>query len=338
MSKALAEREANIAKFQAAFNGESAPELTNSLTWKHPETGKKEIPYKLIKLGKDSDYGDVKAVFEAEDRDSGTRVQVDYNQTYGLKLRRTLHQLGNTLIYGEVTYNSDGLQICIGAGYFAPMLLHPLCVKDQLADMQSMRAGISVTTNNPVSRVPRLASMEYETNSQIPLYAEFPLADLEDAKAGTYETRKGRFDTEPTYLTTYFQWENLVGAKVGATRFKEPADSTNTFLRSYANATKINNSGWTEVPDSHFVAKISHSRDRRQWGSGRLRFSRKNTESGETWIFSVPEWITKKGLIDNLQRQSLTDFSYSYPVIFCIKRPDQPREWLSNWGRIDRAR
>lgn len=335
MSQALAEREADIARFRDAFKGEVAPEFTKPLVWSTPD-GKKESPFELIKLGKEDPYGEVKAIFEAKNDESGQLVKVDYTQSSGLKLKRQLYLSGEDLISGEVAYNFGEVQIVLGAGYFAPMLLHPLCVKDQLADMESFRAGISVIKANTGPTVPRLALMEYGSNSQIPLNAEFPMADYEDAKNGTYEMRKGRFDEQPTYQTTYFQWENLVGAKVGATRFKEEGDHTH--LGYYRWVTKINNSGLVQIEGTPYASKISHSRDRRRWGEGRLRFSRKNINTGEAWMFSVPEWLDKKRFVGDLESQSLSDFRWQYPVIFCVKRPGQEREWLSTLGKRDLPR
>lgn len=178
--------------------------------------------------------------------------------------------------------------------------------------------------------------MEYTRSQQIPLNAEFPYASYEDATKGVYETRRGRFDHVSTRQTIYFQWENLVGAKVGVTKFKaEEAD--NACLNYYRWVTKVNNPEWTKLEGTPYAAKITHSPNRREWGKGRLRFHRKDVETGELWMLSVPEWINKADFIGNLVGQPLSTLRMEYPVIFWTRQPGQEKVGIIPYvGKYDR--
>lgn len=63
-----------------------------------------------------------------------------------------------------------------------------------------------------------------------------------------------------------------------------------------------------------------------------------NTDTGESWFFSVPEWMNTQNFILNIQESLLTDFATEYPVVFCVKKPGEPRNWFSTAFRSDRKR
>lgn len=74
------------------------------------------------------------------------------------------------------------------------------------------------------------------------------------------------------------------------------------------------------------------------WGEGRLRFSRINPQTGESWMFSVPEWMDDRRFNNDIQHSPLTSFFWQYPVVFCVKNRGEERKWFSTHSRFDKAR
>lgn len=341
MRQTAAELESDIRRFQEVF-GEVAPEFTKPLIIDTP-SGKREVPYKLVKLGKDSDYDEERAIFEAreevlerdfsdDDEPAGAVVKIDYSGSYGLKLRRMryVHEKSNSLISGELSYQVGELKAVLWAGYSCTFLLSPSNVERQLSREQHFDTGISIVAANG-SNNPQLATVTYGMSQQIPLNAEFPSASFKDAKEGAFEMRREEYDTIPVYERTYFQWENLVGAKVGRTRFKGEGVKLD-YKRWLAT---VNSQQWISVEDTPYAAKITHSPDRRHWGEGRLRFHRRDTETGELWMFSVPEWLNKEEFIQNLNNDTFDNLCYKYPVRFWVRQSGQEREEVFTWGKRD---
>lgn len=332
MGQSPAEREADIKKFREVF-GDVAPEFTKPLTFSTPGGDKKEIPYILTKLGKDSAYGDVRAVFEAQESgEADTVSRIDYGKTYGLNLRRSLylHTKSNSLIQGEVTFKSGELKAILWSEYSCMFLLHPLVIEHQLSLPQDFDAGITIVNSESSKTIPPIAEVEYTRSLKIPLTAEFPCANFETAKAGTYDIRQGKYNSRPLYETTYFQWENLAGAKIGRSKFRDEG----TWLTYSDQVAGINQKEWTKIKDSLYLGKMTHSRDRSEFGRGRLRFHRKDAD-GELWMFSVPEWLDKTDFLRHLQGATFMDFLYHYPVIFWVKQNGQDIQRISTWGRKD---
>lgn len=297
-------------------------------------------PFQEVKSDKNSSVE--KVVFEAkssftEDMDMDPLlVRVSYEEPYGLEAKRTivLRKFSNSellMISGEIKYGFGEVDILIASN-----LNGPFETKEIVSDPENFKPTIMVVAAGD-KPIPPVAYMEHHFSSRIPINVEFPHADFEEALNGEVEKREKQGFNTPSYKKTYFQWEELAGAKVGITKYDDPTNLNR--LNYYRWFTKINNREPVQLEDSPYKEKISWSQNRRgQWGSGRLRFSRINSQTGETWMLSVPEWIDKQRFHDSIQSEDLMGFFWRYPVVFCVKRPGEAKKWFSTFSKKDLPR
>ena len=292
--------------------------------------GPQSWPFQEVKSGKDSSAR--KVVFEAKssftkDMDMDPLlVRVSYEEPYGLKAKRTivLRKFSDSellMTSSEIKYSFGEVDIVIAANLDGPSATEGI-----VSNPENFKPIIMVVAVGD-KRIPPIAYMDYHLSSRIPINVEFPHADFKEALNGDVEKREKHDFSQPSYKNTYFQWEQLVGAKVGIAKYDHPTDPDQ--LRYYRWVTKINNSEPIQLEDSPYKEKISRSESRWRWGSGRLRFSRINSQTGETWMLSVPEWIDKSCFHRDIQNNSLMDFFGQYPVIFCVKKPGEDKKWFS---------
>jgi hypothetical protein len=301
--------------------------------------GRNLIDLPFLEIPLDEKLSEEKIIFEAKSSFSESMdvnpilIRVSYEDPYGLEAKRTIVQRefdGSELLMqkGEVKRNFGEIDIVLSSN-----LKIPLDDKETLSDMENFIPTISVMSSG--KEVPPIARIEYDSSSQLPITVKFPYADFWGALKGEVEKRDD--SNNHSYRYTYFNWEHLVGAKVGTTKYKFPAHPDS--LEYYNQFVKINNMELTALPeDNLYEEKISKSSDNWKWGSGRLRFSRINKQTGEVWMFSVPEWIDKKNFNANIQDDSLMDFFWRYPVVFCVKRKGEDGKWYATWSKKDTQR
>ncbi|OGD87085.1 hypothetical protein A2870_04635 [Candidatus Curtissbacteria bacterium RIFCSPHIGHO2_01_FULL_41_11] len=299
--------------------------------------GVQHWPFQEVQASDGNESLREKVVFEAHGRPSEETdpmvVRVSYEATYGLQAKRTviLRKYPEELLMqsAEVRYNFGDIDISVAAGLSSPIVTSGI-----LSDPESFQATIGVLAGD--KPVPPLALVDYHYSSQIPLNADFVHGDYKEALEGDVEKRDKKGFSSPSYRKTYFQWEHLAGAMVGVTRYDDPKDSD--YLRYYKRYTKINNREPVQLEGSPYRQKISRSEGGWRWGEGRLRFARMNSEVGESWMFSIPEWVNKHQFHRDIQHSPLSDFSWKYPVVFCVKRRGEERQWSSTWSNRDKVR
>lgn len=202
--------------------------------------------------------------------------------------------------YGRIVYNKGAVDIIFEAGYrlWLPGGLTSEEIKNSLKDLHDFSVHISVFPANASEGQSSLAKIAYGLNSAVPIITDFLLADYQDALRGNVSRVDLGEKSSPRYIypETLFGWETLKGAKVGLRRFEEGR----IFPRSVSWDTRI------------------------------------NSETGESWFFSVSEWMNNVDFIRDLRGQDLGEFSCSYPVRFCVKRPGEKRQWFSTSSRDDK--
>ncbi len=278
-----------------------------------------------------------KVIFEAlsapDEELPQQRVRISYESRHGLKAKRTLVERKTSKhIYtfegGEIRFSfDDSIQI-----FYSTTLKGPFIYPGILEDPANFTPAVHVTSgNDPI--IPPLAVARYDPTSKIPIDVRFPNADYKKALVGDVDKRKKQEFNHGSYSETYFQWEHLVGAKVGVSTFDNEEHSD--WLQYYRWITQVNNSSSTQIGDTPYKGKLTRTIPR--FGrDGRLRLSRMNPQSGESWMFSIPDWIDNKTFHSDVQNKRLEDFFSEYPVIFCVKKHGQERQWHSTWGTIDR--
>lgn len=293
-------------------------------------------PFQEVKSNKDSSADRI--VFEAKShftKDMDTDpllVRVSYEESYGLKAKRTiiLRRFSDSellMTSGEIRYSFGEVDIVMAAN-----LDGPFATEGIVGDPENFKPTIMVVAAGD-KPIPPIAYAEYQPSSQIPINAQFPCADFKEALNGEVEKRERH---PASYKQTYFQWEELAGAKVGITRYDNPTHPD--WLQYYRWVTKINSREPIQLEGSPYEGKISWSHDRGHWGDGRLRFSRMNPKTGETWMFSVPEWINQQRFHNGIQSERLMDFFWEYPVVFCVKKRGEDRKWFSTYSNKDLPR
>ena len=285
------------------------------------------------------DGADDKIVFEAHndpfDEAGPLLVRVSYEAPYGLKVKRVLvyRQFSTTdhvLEDAKIMYSFGEVEISLHSH-----LRSPLVSEGFLRDPNSFNTSILVQAAGEES-VPPLAQITYDWAPQVPINAEFSCADYQQALRGEAEKRDKQEFRQAGYRKTYFEWVHLIGARVGIARYDDPVDADN--LKFYQWRTDINGRQPTSLKDSPYKAKISRSRSEWSWGNGRLRFSRMNEQTGESWMLSAPEWVSKSEFHGAIETANLADFLYRYPVVFCVKSRGEDRKWFSTFYTNDKAR
>ena len=314
-----------------------APEVSQPFIANTP-VGVQKWPFKEIKRGKNASSKET-VVFEARsvphEELNPQIVRVSYEESYGLKAKRTLvlvRPSGSEFLFsgGNIRYESGEIVISYSLNLSGPFL-----TEDLLRDTNQFEASILVT-NAMDPNVPPLAWIQYNPSQKIPIDVRFPYADFQQALKGDVEKRERQQFGSASYKQTYFQWEHLVGAKIGASKYDSAIDTTIPMY--YAHRTSINNREPVHIKNTPYEGKITRSESRIFPGVGRLRFSRMNEETGESWMFSVPDLMDRNMLFREIQHSALRDFFYQYPIIFCVKNRGEERQWHSTWGQIDKAR
>ncbi|MFA5932482.1 MAG: hypothetical protein WCV81_05515 [Microgenomates group bacterium] len=259
---------------------------------------------------------------------SSSLVRVIYDKYYGLKAKKIiqvtkLEQGEELLIDGQVEYDFGKLHIALGTGLKQNLMI----IEDFLRDPNQFAAGISVISNQcPESKIP-VAQIRYDWSSSIQLNAEFPCSEFQDVLEGRVDRRKERHGNRESYPTTYFQWEYLLGAKIGSQTFK---NEENNDLQWLMRVTAINNQKMTPIEGTGYLGAISRSSY--NWGArrqGRLRFTRINPETGEILMFAVPDKIDQKDFAQSLVKDSMNEFLGQYPVAFCVQQPGESGQMFS---------
>lgn len=330
------------------------PELRQPVNFPNPDGIIDQLPFKVFKLSEKA--GSEKACLETElfpgsahIPNSQALVRVIYEQPYGLRAKKWMHlqRIGEGedeqtfLDRGQISYDLGEVEIVLDMyqdSPFAPF-------QSDLEEPSKFKVAISVlSTADPRERHP-LAQTAYDLNSLINIHTQFAYAEYEDARKGLVEKPlQSKWDPPTTlsaYQHTYFQWEYLVGAKVGHTEYKNRDDGrSDTFFNRWL--TRINSIGLVQLGDTPYWQKMSHTSSEHAYSdTGRLRFSRVNKDTKESWMLSVPEQIanySKSTLVNNFQHTSLMDLFYNYPVGFCIKRPGEKSKWFTTFGRVDTRR
>ncbi len=313
------------------------PELSNPFIVKTP-LGLQQWPFKEIE--QDAESSKSKVVFEAHSIPNAELnpliVRVSYEADYGLNAKKTLFfckppESDESLFQGaEVRRVFGNIEIFYSMGLSGPFITEAL-----LKDPNNFNASILVTSGADLI-IPPLAWVEYSQISKIPIIARYPDADFQQALVGDVEKRQEQQTRPGSYKETFFQWEHLVGAKVGVSRYDDPNRKDSP--RYYHWPTEVNSREAVHLKDTPYRSKITRSAERMYPGVGRLRFSRMNSETGESWVFSVPDWFTNDMFYSDIQDKNLLDFFYRYPVVFCVKRRGEERMWYSTWGLRDQGK
>lgn len=328
----MTEKSTHFSSFSEIIS--QAPEFKKPFRANTP-FGIQEWPFKKVEPKKGT--SSKRAIFEAkssfaEDTDTDPMlVRVSYEEDYGLQAKKTiaLRRFPDSellMTSGEIRYSFGEVDIVLAANLNSPFVTEGI-----LSDPKSFEPTISVIAGD--KPIPPIAYVEYQPSSRIPINAQFPCADFQEALNGEVEKREKH---PASYKQTYFQWEELVGAKVGITRYDNP--NYPDWLQYYRWVTRINSRESVQLEGSPYKGKISWSHDRGHWGDGRLRFSRMNPKTGEAWMFSVPEWINQQTFHENIQHEPLRSFFWQYPVIFCVKRRGEDRKWFSTYSNKDLPR
>jgi len=258
-------------------------------------------------------------------------VRVSYEEPYGLKVKRSLvfvqPQSEYLLQDAEVRFKLGDIEVA-----YSMDLSEPFVVDDLLRNANNYKASILVTKGADPN-IPPLAWVEYNPTAKISIYARFPYAEFQQALNGDFEKRERTQSQSGSYRETYFQWEHLVGAKVGVNRYDDLNYPNSP--RYYREVTRINNSQPVQLKETPYRVKITRFQARTYPGIGRLRFSRMNTETGESWMFSVPDWVVNDKYIYEIQQTLLRDFFWQYPVVFCVKNRGEERKWFSTFSQTD---
>lgn len=267
-------------------------------------------------------------------------VRVRYDSHYRLRARakeiwlKTFGESGErdseTLLMGDIRYDAGPVSIVFNV---APQtVLH--AYDFMLKDPSSYLVTVAIESASSDPEKPPLAQVGYNwAGHKIPINTDFVDAGFEDALQGRIEQRHDILDRLNTQ-STYFQWEYLVGAKVGITRFK---DGQSGELESDRWLTQINAPQLTSLKDSPYQAGIYHSRER--WlNRERLSFVRTNALTEELWILSAPDWIMTTEFIRNLSGSLFRDFFSEYPVVFGVRRTGQEDLWFKTPGNNEREK
>jgi len=297
--------------------------------------GTQEWPFVEIKPEVSNGISREIVIFEANGLPSPEtdplKIRVSYEEPYGLKVKRQVisRKYGDEFLMcsASVRYSFEDLDIVLVC-----QLNSDIVIESMYRDPSEFQASILVESRQGTQSQPPLAYMVYELGKHVPIHAEFPCADYQEALIGNVDAREtgGR----ASYKKTYFQWEDLVGAKAGVARYDNPEHET--WLNYYAWQTIINGREPKQLEGEIYKQKISRSPSPRR--EGRLRFSRMNIETGESWMLSVPEFIDIEDFHRNSQHETLRDFSWRYPIIFCVKRRGEEKIWYSTWGQRDQGR
>lgn len=334
-----------VEEFRKVFG--EVPELTTSPTSITPEGDQHPTQFKNFIL--EGEVGREKGIIQTPLLPGSTYIpgsssylQIEYEKSYGLEVKRSMHLLNNPkkkgetrtseIMNGQVSYNFGEVKIVYGISFQSP--LDPLA--EQLRDKDLFNAYIMVLPTSNNEKYPPITSASYGWRGvRIPMHAEFVNADYENALSGSYEKRADRYSSQTNHLKTYFQWEYLVGARVGITAFR---DDDGYYDKSFSKETKINTQKPPVLEGEQYRAKISHSRGHHLAPLvGRLRFSRMNMKTGESWMLSVPELVDNKEFMTRLRSASFCDFFWQYPVVFCVKQSGEPRKWFATFGRNDKV-
>lgn len=309
-----------------------APEFNQPFVSRTLNGTTEQWPLQLVE-SVDGPHG--KVVFEGHSPDDSESVphfvKISYEAPYGLKVKRTLlyrktSESGLFLLSNaDVVYSFGDVDVSYNSS-----LSFPIVTDSSLEDPNAFQAAICVTAAGN-QQIPPIALMRYDFDPQQPLDARFACADYEEALKGEVERRNPRW-RQPSYQHNFFGWEHLGGASVGLTKYDNVDYPDNP--NYYGWNTSINSRKPVELKGSPYTAKISRSRAR-IWGEGRLRFSRINSETRESWMFSVPEWMNISKFHKHIENASLIDFLYQYPVVFCVKSPSIERKWFSTFYTND---
>lgn len=263
-----------------------------------------------------------------------TRMKISYESPYDLRVRRmVLERIAkeeeHVMECAEIKFSIDDLEIS-----YVTHLKGPLAIQEILEEPRNFVTSIYVTSKNH-NNIPPIASVTYDLESKIQVNAKFPNADFEKILTGDFEkVEKDRFG-QASYSETYLQWEYMVGAKVGVSRFTD-TDYPNR-LRFRAWNTNINNRGPKIIEDTAYQGKITRSLRAHPMQAHRLRFSRINKESGQSIMLSVPDHIDPYRFHNHIQHETLISFFWEYPVVFCVKNKGEERKWYSTGRQTDKA-
>jgi hypothetical protein len=299
----------------------TAPEVNSPYTAKLVTGVTQQWPFHLVEQPDPH-----KAVFATEIggfQGSPSYVTVSYEESHGLTAKRTVFYRqpefsSQFLIEGrEVKVKSGELEIV-----YIAALNSPFATEGILNNPNNFSPIISIKGSEVT--IPPLAHAKFDPEAR-PVSVEFALADYDAAKKGDIEMRRGKFDNFPTYRFNYY-FKNKNGRKVvGVTAFE---DKTSTFAGREYSHFELNSSGWyfdgnglRLLEGSNYAAKISDL-------NGQLRLARQNMQTGEVWMFSIPEEIQPQVFCEDIDNLSMVDFFRKYPASFTIKKKDEKPKWI----------
>lgn len=283
----------------------------------------------------DSESAD-KIVFVAKSTPSEltpSRMKISYESTHGLRARRMVLERRAS----EEDYTMECAEIRFSLGDFeiayATHLKSPIVIQKFLEEPRDFITSIYVISKNN-NNIPPLAVVSYDPAAKIQIDTRFPNADFEKMLIGDFDKReKGRFSPS-SHSETYSQWEYLVGAKVGVSRYIDPEHPD--WLRFHAWPTTLNSREPKVIEGTPYEGKITRSLWSHPMQSHRIRFSRLNKEAGQSIMFSVPDSIDPYRFHNNIQYEPLADFLIEYPAVFCVKNRGQERKWYSTGRKTDK--
>lgn len=369
-----------VNRFRSTFG--EAPELTNKVEFPtedaNERTGVKKVLYTLTSL--DGPLGKERATFIAGVDLRHNLIRVEYERMFGLRVRRELNLAGFPdrneweLVselreaFGDHTQFSEKLRLItdkrrtekdnllLGEGNLTCNLGEvqvvyqirypgwPLFVTEPLlANPHNLRASILVLSSQQDQGVP-LAQVQYHASKEIDFTCDFPCGDYDQVLTGQIDKRLYYVDRK-VHQYTYFQWEYLLGAKLGFAKFK---DGQSGDLRCEMSIAKIGrhyrqpqslrfrSSGhhrFADIKDSGYEGKICRlpSNDSSNH-IGNLQLTRRNKETGELWELTVPGAIDINSYRDAFLTDSFDDFLFKYPVVFDVRKPSEKRKTFSTWN------
>lgn len=262
-----------------------------------------------------------------------SRMKISYESPYGLRARRMVSERRAS----EEDYAMECAEIRFNLGDFdiayATHLKGPFVIQEFLDEPRDFVTSIYVTSKSN-NNIPPLAAVSYDPAAKIQIDARFPTADFEKMLTGDFDKReKGRFG-QSSHSETYLQWEYLVGAKVGVSRYIDPSNPD--WLRYRAWTTAINSREPKTIEGTPYEGKITRSLRSRPMQAHRIRFSRLNKEAGQSIMLSVPDSIDPYRFHNDIQYSPLADFLMEYPVVLCVKNRGEERKWYSTGRQTDK--
>lgn len=264
-------------------------------------------------------------------------VRVKYDSMFGLKaktwqlLRRIKREAWSSdqeaqepellLVSGYVRRDFGPVSISLDIGPLSAIhAAHNFTLRNQ--DSFQININVIPTPTN-LEEKPSFAQITYTKGDwRVPIEGKF--VDAEYNQVLTDETEGLNSPS------TYFRGQHLIGTVLGR---RWLTNDQSPKMKSIERNAKVNPKTLSLLRGSPY--KVGLYRHQPKFEKGRLIFARRNTESGESWILSVPEWIDNHGFSNSLSGYT-RDCVTSFPVTFGVRREGQKDQWFSTFGRSNR--